>query len=116
MLDSIEDIIALAIFPHAWRERPEDAGVFFDLNRARDQSDGVLKVRAALAALDAAGFVVVPKEPTKEMILAGDTELDNFEDESSSSDIDGNRYDYTHRREGWERGVYQAMLAARPKP
>jgi hypothetical protein len=35
--------------------------------------------------LDAAGFIIVPKEPTKEMILAGETAVENNCDETSDS-------------------------------
>lgn len=52
--------------------------------------------RAALAAIDAAGWQVVPKEPIEEMVAAGWASNGHFSDSSPLQ-------------------VWQAMLAAAPK-
>lgn len=58
-MSQIEDIIAKAMSASkAWP-------VVFEAGSAAELA------RAAVAALDAAGFVVVPKEPTEEMLRAG---------------------------------------------
>lgn len=81
-------------------------------------------VRAILRALAASlpqpepqepmpdGMVLVPNEPTKEMIVAGQDEHDNCIDSGYSSDADGNRYDYTTISPDAPVRVYRAMLAA----
>lgn len=65
-----------------------------------------------LAALKDAGYVIVPKEPTKQMVIAGDDEKENCIDSGWDSDTDGNRYDYTIINSDLPARVYRAMLAA----
>ncbi len=62
------------------------------------------------------GYVMVPREPTKQMILAGQEELESCIDNGFDSDIDGNRYDYTDIVPDAPRRVFMAMLAAAPQP
>lgn len=64
--------------------------------------------RALLAALDVAGLRIVPKEPTEEMIEAGDEAMDWDSDDST-----GNYYVRYH--DGDSLKSYRAMLAAIPK-
>lgn len=61
------------------------------------------------------GYVMVPKEPTKQMILAGQEELESCIDNGFDSDIDGNRYDYTDIVPDAPHRVFMAMLAAAPQ-
>ncbi|EKS3262584.1 TPA: hypothetical protein NPP29_001145 [Klebsiella pneumoniae] len=61
------------------------------------------------------GYVMVPKEPTKQMILAGQEELESCIDNGFDSDIDGNRYDYTDIVPDAPHRVFMAMLAASPQ-
>lgn len=61
------------------------------------------------------GYVMVPKEPTKQMILAGQEELESCIDNGFDSDIDGNRYDYTDIVPDTPHRVFMAMLAAAPQ-
>jgi hypothetical protein len=67
---------------------------------------------AILSRLDALGLVVVEKEPTKEMILAGDDAKDECVDEDFSSNADGDREWYTTIRSDISSRVYAAMIAA----
>ena len=53
------------------------------------------------------GFAIVPVEPTKEMILAGEDAYSDFED--SGRDTNGG-YDFV--RPGHEPAVYKAMISA----
>jgi hypothetical protein len=69
-------------------------------------------IRAALSRLDALGLVVVPRVPTKEMILAGDDAKDECVDEDFSSNADGDREWYTTIRSDISSRVYAAMIAA----
>jgi hypothetical protein len=50
----------------------------------------ITEARAAIAALDAAGFAIVPKEPTEAMVIAGNGTLETVQADD----------------------VYRAMLAA----
>ncbi|WP_371333039.1 hypothetical protein [Klebsiella quasipneumoniae] len=61
------------------------------------------------------GYVMVPKEPTKQMIFAGQEELESCIDNGFDSDIDGNRYDYTDIVPDAPHRVFMAMLAAAPQ-
>ncbi|WP_353640675.1 hypothetical protein ABU996_12895 [Klebsiella variicola] len=61
------------------------------------------------------GYMMVPKEPTKQMILAGQEELESCIDNGFDSDIDGNRYDYTDIVPDAPHRVFMAMLAAAPQ-
>ncbi|HCB0987281.1 TPA: DUF551 domain-containing protein [Klebsiella variicola subsp. variicola] len=61
------------------------------------------------------GYVMVPKEPTKQMILAGQEELESCIDNGFDSDVDGNRYDYTDIVPDAPHRVFMAMLAAAPQ-
>lgn len=66
--------------------------------------------------IDGREWKLVPVEPTKEMIVAGQDEHDNCVDSGFNSDIDGNRYDYTEISPDAPARVYGAMLAAAPTP
>lgn len=61
-----------------------------------------------------AGWKLVPIEPTKEMIAAGQDEHDNCIDSGYDSDADGNRYDYTLISPDAPARIYRAMLRAAP--
>lgn len=61
------------------------------------------------------GYMMVPREPTKQMILAGQEELESCIDNGFDSDIDGNRYDYTDIVPDAPHRVFMAMLAAAPQ-
>lgn len=61
------------------------------------------------------GYVLVPKEATKQMILAGQEELESCIDNGFDSDVDGNRYDYTDIVPDAPHRVFMAMLAAAPQ-
>lgn len=61
------------------------------------------------------GYVMVPKEPTKQMILAGQEELESCIDNGFDSDIDGNSYDYTDIVPDAPHRVFMAMLEAAPQ-
>ena len=63
-------------------------------------------VRAALVALDAAGYAVVPREPTQEMIYAGDTASEYASD---FLDPDGG---CSHTAPQCGRAVWVAMIEA----
>lgn len=58
---------------------------------------------------------MVPKEPTKQMILAGQEELESCIDNGFDSDIDGNSYDYTDIVPDAPHRVFMAMLEAAPQ-
>lgn len=60
--------------------------------------------------------VVVPREPTLEMIAAGQDAHDDCVDNGFGSDADGNRYDYTTISPDAPARVYRAMLAAAQEP
>ncbi len=60
----------------------------------------------ALAALKAM------REPSKEMVIAGDDEKEWCIDSSYSSDADGNRHDYTIIASDLPARVYRAMIDA----
>lgn len=64
---------------------------------------------AALTALEEEGWAVVPVEPTKEMVEAGDEAMD-----WDSSDTNGRWY--VHYSDGDAAKSWAAMLAAAPKP
>lgn len=70
------------------------------------------EAREVLSALDAAGYAVVPKEPTPEMIVAGQDEHDNCVDHGWESNADGERFDYTTISPDAPFRVYKAMLQA----
>ena len=74
-------------------------------------------VRAALLASDAvlaqAGMVVVPREPTKEMVLAGDTALENAKDEGWDSQS-GSTWEFL--TSGAQTDIYTAMIDAFAAP
>lgn len=61
------------------------------------------------------GWVAVPVEPTKEMISAGQDEMDNCIENGFDSDIDGNRFDYTEISSDAPYIIYRAMIAAAPQ-
>lgn len=61
------------------------------------------------------GWVGVPVEPTKEMVSAGQDEMDNCIENGFDSDIDGNRFDYTEISPDAPYRIYLAMIAAAPQ-
>lgn len=92
MTDTIRDAVARAIDPYAWPTQPgepmRECGEPF---RERAGRIADIAIAAHLAALEAQGFVVVPREPTAAMLRAG-------------CDVD-------IVREGHS-GVWRAMIAA----
>jgi hypothetical protein len=62
--------------------------------------------RLARAAIEAM------REPTKAMILAGDNEKENCVDEDTTSDADGNQYNYTTIRSDISSRIFSAMIDA----
>ncbi|EPY4769142.1 hypothetical protein ACXDIJ_000320 [Klebsiella quasipneumoniae] len=87
--------------------------------RAAMLEAGTLTNEGAIQALNSPaipdGYVMVPKEPTKQMILAGQEELESCIDNGFDSDIDGNRYDYTDIVPDTPHRLFMAMLAAAPQ-
>ena len=65
-------------------------------------------------ALYGEGYKLVPVEPTKEMMAAGQNEHDNCIDEGYGSDADGNRHNYTTISPDAPYKIYAAMLSASP--
>lgn len=61
------------------------------------------------------GWKLVPEEPTKEMIVAGQDEHDNCIDTGYDSDADGNRHDYTTISPDAPSRVYLEMINAAPR-
>jgi len=60
-----------------------------------------------------AGFVILPKEPTKEMVLAGEAALDDCKDGGWDSGPDGESYNsYEYIISGAQTTIYKAMLTA----
>jgi len=70
------------------------------------------RIDAYLATPEQAEGVMVPVEPTKEMIVAGDEALDDCRDSGYSSDIYGNRYEYETINSDAPAIIYRAMLRA----
>ena len=68
-----------------------------------------------LRELRSNGGVVVPTEPTKEMIAAGQDEHDNCIDTGYDSNADGDRFEYTTISPDAPYRIYRSMIAARPK-
>lgn len=66
-MDDLREVIARAMF-EASPAYPDKADAY-DMPHVRNVYDGAAD--AALAAIKAAGFVVVPAEPTEAMKLAG---------------------------------------------
>lgn len=59
------------------------------------------------------GMVLVPREPTKEMIEAGEASLEDSTESDWDSGSDGESHNtYTYFRSGHVRAAYLAMLAA----
>ena len=94
-MSAMDDDIALALMT-VWCN-PEGSGI----------SDAAL-LRAELRA---AGYAVVPVQPTKEMILAGDTAQDDC------TDMDRDSYGTSWRvRSDAYLDIYRAMIAAVDTP
>lgn len=73
--------------------------------------------RAAEAASPAAGWKLVPVEPTKEMVAAGDAELENCKDGGWDSGPDGESHNsYEYIIPGAQSKIYRAMIASAPSP
>jgi hypothetical protein len=63
------------------------------------------------------GWKLVPIAPTKEMVEAGETALDEAKDSSWDSGGDGEScHSYEYLIPGAQTNIYKAMLAAAPKP
>jgi hypothetical protein len=62
--------------------------------------------RLARAAIEAM------REVTKEMVLAGDTELENCTDSSTGSDADGNTHEYSWVHSDAPAKIWAAMIDA----
>lgn len=72
-------------------------------------------VAEQLDALDAAGYVIVPKEPTKEMIDKAEDALEDHKDSDWDSGSDGESHNsYTYYTSGAARDMYVAALAVAP--
>lgn len=65
-----------------------------------------------LARRQVAAVLAVLKEPTKEMILAGETAVEDHKDSTWDSGADGDVYDREFFTPGVERSVLRAMLGA----
>lgn len=73
------------------------------------------KLLSARSEIAPKGWKLVPEEPTKEMIVAGQDEHDNCIDTGYDSDADGNRHDYTTISPDAPSRVYLAMINAAPR-
>lgn len=82
---------------------------------ARDNLDIIASLRPGPNG-EPARCVVVPREPTLEMIAAGQDAHDDCIDSGFGSDADGNRHDYTIISPDAPAKVYRAMLAAAQEP
>lgn len=68
--------------------------------------------RAALIDIDAAGYIIVPKEPSRVMIEAGNGEAENQMEHDWDSGSDGESHNsYTYLRSDAVRPIYKAMIA-----
>jgi len=118
MTPTVEEIIARAYDREEAAQMGEPSPWSID-DKDPDWVDGRLHCgRAAIAALDAAGFVIAPKEPTEAMLTASYHALGNH--------IKSLPAETKLNYKGHERGVpvtpeykatirYRAMLAARPQ-
>ena len=97
MTRELVERVARAIYPGAWAERAVPS---FVLDAAREES--LVCAHNALAAIADAGFAVVPREPTREMLAAG-------------ADVEG--MDFLSIQSKTAAECWDAMvLAAAPKP
>ena len=79
-----------------------------------DGPDGVghSDAKAALRAIDAAGYAVVPKEPTEDMTWAG---ADGRKAAARMGGVHGQTMEETYKHTfKYELAIYRAMLAASP--
>jgi hypothetical protein len=87
---------------------------------ARNKENALCKVRRQLAALDAAGYQIVPKEPTEEMWQAAvrDAATKAVDGMVAIASIHGCALPplYSTRENSMLLRCYRAMLAAAPKP
>lgn len=74
-------------------------------NSARNGEDHADAARVAIASLEAAGFVIVPKEPTEDMDAAGSKAVRDCWSQEPGEGFD----------EEPAPAVYAAMLEARPR-
>lgn len=92
MTPSLTDVIAEAIF-----------NVLFDESMSAKTDTAELATKAALKAINQAGYVCVPKEPSPEMILAAN---------AVKGDAIGEMPDYQSFHMAMFRAQYCAMLSA----
>lgn len=92
--------------------RPHWKGVYIFLNNQTWSYDNARALRDWLSRALDDGMVPVPREPTKEMIVAGQVEHDNCVDTCYDSNSDGDHFEYTTISPDAPYRVYRAMLAA----
>lgn len=115
MSDKLIEAVAKAICQSAMDEnevarKTPMAPLAFSRNTAGDQELWAIfetDAAAVLAAIEASGFVVVPKEPTEEMLSDADSAIPRFEPDVETKirmmGVDGAKL------------AWDAMLAAAPK-
>ena len=98
------------------RQALRDYGISDEAMRGDPElwSASLLTADAALAAIEATGFAVVPKEATEEMVEAGMAARNKMAGRVSG--VIGQTTDSSWRHEFWhELAIYAAMLDAAPK-
>lgn len=96
----------------AWYPGEDWRAMSIEADSRRDMKDAI---RAFLRAAEARGFKLVGREPTQEMILAGDSALHDAKDSGWDSGTDGtssNSYEYIIP--GAQTGIFKAMFDAAP--
>lgn len=92
----------------------KDDGLGMNAHIVMGQND-INLIKAALtqaAEIERGNKVVVPREPTKEMVLVGSNAHDDCIDNGYHSDADGNTYNYTLISPDAPYKIYKAMIAA----
>lgn len=102
--EMVEKVARAIWLDMASRADKESAWDGFDAN---DRASYISMARAAIEAM---------REPTKEMVTAGDDEKEACIDSGWDSDADGNRYDYTTVNSDLPARVFRAMIAAALTP
>lgn len=83
------------------------------MDRIVDRPGHNMLASEVVKKLDAAGYAIVPKAPTKKMVEAGNVALENEIDEGWDSCSDGEIYNsYTTVRSTAPHAVYTAMVDA----